>query len=318
MSLTTQQLLVFYSKMTEIRFFEKKLAELFSKGTLGGTSHFCIGEEACAVGVIQAADSNDWLISNHRGHGHLLSRNLDVERVFGELFGRLSGYCRGRGGSQHMCAMDKHFLGTNGITGGGIPIGTGAALALKYKKDPAVAIVFFGDGASNQGTFHESLNMASLWKLPVLYVCENNRYGMSNPVAKSCAGGRVLPRAISYGIAAEQADGMNVETVYTATQKALAFIHSGKGPYLLELMTYRHCGHSKNDPRVYRTRQEEAKMLEQDCIKQCADALLAAGISQEEIDSARATSKKKIDFACETALAAPVGGENNALGGVYA
>ena len=189
MQLSNEKLLEFYHLMVKIRAFEETLSSLFSKGLLGGTSHFCIGQEASAVGVVQGVRDTDWIVSNHRGHGHLLARYLDVDKVMAELLGKLTGYCGGRGGSQHMCAMDKCFLGTNGITGGGIPLATGAALALKVQKKDDIVVAFFGDGASNQGTFHESLNIAALWNLPVLFVCENNKYAMSTPVNRTVAGG---------------------------------------------------------------------------------------------------------------------------------
>lgn len=318
MFVSPEILLQYYERMHRIRFFEQKLADLFSQGLLGGTSHFCIGQEACAVGVLSAAKPDDWVISNHRGHGHLLARGLDPDRVMGELLGKLNGYCGGRGGSQHLCSMDDYFLGTNGITGGGIPIGTGAALALKYRNETKVAIVFFGDGASNQGTFHESLNMASLWKLPVLYVCENNRYGMSTPVEKACAGGSVAARAAAYCIPAASADGLNVCEVAQASAAALEQIRSGHGPFLLELQTYRFCGHSKNDPRVYRSREEEEQMQARDCLLNCKKELLQSGVDAESIEQAEQRARQRIEEAAQKALQAPAGGREHALGGVYA
>ncbi len=318
MQLSDQILLDFYARMCQIRAFEEKLAGLFSRGLLGGTSHFCIGQEACAVGVISAAKDDDWLISNHRGHGHLLARGLDLQRVMSELLGRRDGYCAGRGGSQHLSAPDKFFLGTNGITGGGLPIGTGAALALQYRDSSAVAIVFFGDGASNQGTFHESLNMASLWKLPVLYVCENNLYGMSNPVAKSCASGRVALRGAAYNLPADTADGNDVEAVHQATSAALSHVRASEGPFLLELLTYRHCGHSKNDSRVYRSKDEESAMWERDCLGSCAEKLLRRGIAQERLDQLSEQAQQQVDVAAEQSLQSPACSREEALAGVFA
>ena len=222
MQLSNEKLLEFYHLMVKIRAFEETLSSLFSKGLLGGTSHFCIGQEASAVGVVQGVRDTDWIVSNHRGHGHLLARYLDVDKVMAELLGKLTGYCGGRGGSQHMCAMDKCFLGTNGITGGGIPLATGAALALKVQKKDDIVVAFFGDGASNQGTFHESLNIAALWNLPILFVCENNKYAMSTPVNRTVAGGgQVAPRAAGYKMRAGVFEGRDVEIVYQATQEAV-------------------------------------------------------------------------------------------------
>jgi len=318
MEFPEQTLLDCYARMCLIRAFEEKLAELFSQGLLGGTSHFCIGQEACAVGVITAAREDDWLISNHRGHGHLLARGLELQRVMSELLGRSDGYCGGRGGSQHLSAPDKFFLGTNGITGGGLPIATGAALALQYRGSAQVAIVFFGDGASNQGTFHESLNMASLWKLPVLYVCENNRYGMSNPVEKSCAGGRVSARAQAYCLPADTADGSDVEAVAQAAAQALAQVRSGAGPFLLELSTYRHCGHSKNDPRVYRSKAEEQDMWEHDCLQITRDKLLQRGIPDSRLELLRAQAAEQVEAAARQSLQAPASSRAETLAGVFA
>ncbi|NMA43480.1 MAG: thiamine pyrophosphate-dependent dehydrogenase E1 component subunit alpha [Oligosphaeraceae bacterium] len=318
MQLDAEKLLSYYERMQLIRLFEEKLAELFTIGLLGGTSHFCIGQEASAVGVLAAARDTDWVVSNHRGHGHLLARGLEPARVMAELLGRSTGYCGGRGGSQHMCSMEHHFLGTNGITGGGIPIGTGAAFALKYKAESDIAIVFFGDGASNQGTFHESLNMASLWGLPVLYVCENNRYGMSMPVERACATASIAARAVAYNIDTAEADGSSLPAVLKASAEAIRLVRSAQKPFLLELHCYRHCGHSKNDPRVYRSRDEESQMLAQDCLKQCEALLLEHGVSSEMIALSQERAKQAIEQAAQTALAAPYADCNYARGGVYA
>ncbi len=318
MSFSPEILLHYYERMHLIRFFEQKLGDLFAQGLLGGTSHFCIGQEACAVGVLGAARDDDWVVSNHRGHGHLLARGLDPDRVMGELLGRLNGYCRGRGGSQHLCSMEDYFLGTNGITGGGIPIGTGAALALKYRREDRVVIVFFGDGASNQGTFHESLNMASLWKLPVLYVCENNGYGMSTSIQKACASDNIATRAAAYNIPANCADGMQITEVVKASNQALRQIRAAGGPFLLELQTYRFCGHSKNEPRVYRSREEETRMQERDCLLNCEKELKQRGVPLETIRLAEERARQRIDEAAQKALQAPVGGPEEALGAVYA
>jgi TPP-dependent pyruvate/acetoin dehydrogenase alpha subunit len=304
--------------MLLVRRFEESLGDLFSRNLLGGTSHFCIGQEACAVGVVGAVRETDWLVSNHRGHGHLLARGLDPFRVMAELMGREAGYCGGRGGSQHMCAMDLCFLGTNGITGGGIPIGTGAAWALKYQGKDDIAVVFFGDGAGNQGTFHESLNMASLWKLPVLFVCENNGYGMSNPTASSTAVPMVSDRAAAYSMPGAVADGMNVVSVIEAAAGMAERVRSGEGPALLELTTYRFCGHSKNDPRVYRTREEETAWSERDCLAVAARELRERGLPDAEIERLYDEAAAEMDDVVERALAAPVGSREHALGGVYA
>ena len=304
--------------MLLIRAFEDKLGELFSRGEIGGTSHFCIGQEACAVGVVSACRDTDYLVSNHRGHGHLLARGLDPVRVFAELMGRSVGYCGGRGGSQHMCAMESSFLGTNGITGGGIPIATGAALALRHSGSDRIVVAFFGDGASNQGTFHESLNMASLWSLPVLFVCENNRYGMSMPVARSTACLPISARAAGYSMHGETCDGMDVVAVKERTSQLVERVRAGGGPVLLELMTYRFCGHSKNDPRVYRTREEERDWRQRDCLLVAESRLVELDVSEGQLQAVQAETRQAIEAAVTEALACPAGSREDALGGVYA
>lgn len=314
----TPELTECFRKMLLIRYFEEALSDLFSRNMVGGTSHFCIGQEACAVGVVSAAQPDDVIVSNHRGHGHLLARGLDPMRVMAELLGRETGYCGGRGGSQHMCAMDMAFLGTNGITGGGIPIATGAAFALKYQERPQIVLAFFGDGASNQGTFHESLNMASLWKLPVLYICENNLYGMSISVANSVASGTVAARAPAYDMPASNCDGMDVLAVREHTARMIEHVRSGAGPALLELHTYRYCGHSKNDARLYRTREEEAEWHGRDCLDHTATYLRERGLSQADIDALKQSVHAHVDQIVDVASQQPYGDETHALGGVYA
>jgi len=302
-----------------IRRFEERLAELFSAGKLGGTSHFCIGQEASAVGVISECADSDYLVSNHRGHGHLLARGLSSDRIMGELMGRTSGYCGGRGGSQHMCSMDNYFLGTNGITGGGIPIATGAAFALKYKASKQIVVVFFGDGASNQGTFHESLNMASLWGLPILFVCENNGYAMSQPVTESCASNSIVQRAEAYNIASKSCDGMDLLAVKSMAADLISQVREGDEPRFLELKTYRHCGHSKNDARLYRTRDEEKEWLERDCVVLTANILRALGVTDKELGKVHADVELELDNAIKDAQLAPsVDRADMVIGGVYA
>jgi len=217
-----------------------------------------------------------------------------------------------------MCALEKHFLGTNGITAGGIPIATGAAYALKYKGSDQIVVAFFGDGASNQGTFHESLNMAALWTLPVLYVCENNHYGMSIPVGRSTACSPISARAGSYGMRGETCDGMDVAEVKRHAAELIHSVRSGHGPALLELLTYRFCGHSKNDARVYRTREEEAQWEERDCLKTAAVLLGDSGFASNDIEAIEADARRTVDNAVQVASSSPYGNENDAVGGVYA
>ncbi len=314
----TAELLAGYKYMLLIRKFEEAIAELFERNLIGGTSHFCIGQEACAVGVVSETRETDYLVSNHRGHGHLLARGLDPARVLAELMGRSYGYCGGKGGSQHMCAMDRFFLGTNGITGGGIPIGAGAAYALQRQNSDSIVVVFFGDGASNQGTFHESLNMASLWDLPVLYVCENNFYAMSQSIDNSIAGGSVAKRAEVYQMNAEKCDGMNLPAIKQKSAEMIASVREQRRPMLLELFTYRFCGHSKNDKRVYRTREEEAEWQQRDCLHLTRTYLEAQGVSTAELDSVVADVEDEISEAVAKASAQPYGSYEDALGPVFA
>lgn len=248
-----------YEQMVRIRIFEEAVEQLFLEGEISGTAHTAIGQEAIAVGVCAALRTQDRITSTHRGHAHLLARGGEPKRMMAELFGRAPGYSGGRGGSQMMADRSIGFLGGNGITGGSLPIAVGAALAARMTGREAMTVCFFGDGASNQGTFHESMNLAALWKLPVLFVCENNGYAMSTPTACAVAGGgKVALRAAGYGMPAIEVDGNWFPAVHEAARDARTRAVAGEGPTLLECRTYRLSGHSRGDPRVYRSREEEA------------------------------------------------------------
>ena len=249
----------FYRQMLRIRLFEERVNKLFATGRLYGTTHLYIGQEAVAVGVCSALTVDDQASSTHRGHGHFLAKGGDMKRMMAELFGHETGYCQGRGGSQHMADMEIGFLGSNGIVGGGIPNATGAALSAKLLNTQRVVVSFFGDGATNQGVFHESLNMASIWDLPIIYICENNLYGMSTPISHVSKVEDLAVRAKSYDMPAAIVNGCDVLAVYEAAREAIARARQGKGPTLLECKTYRWLGHSKSDPRRYRSRDEEAR-----------------------------------------------------------
>lgn len=253
-------------QMLLIRAFEERVETLFGEGRITGTSHTAIGQEAVCVGVCSCLGVEDAVTSTHRGHGHFIARGGDPARMMAELFGKATGYSGGRGGSQLMADFALGFMGGNGITGGSIPTATGLALAMQYQHKNAVTICFFGDGAVNQGAFHESLNMASLWKLPVIYACENNGYAMSTPVRQASAVPSVALRASAYGMVSETIDGNDVFLVRDALQRAACRSRSGDGPSLLEFMTYRQSGHSRGDPRVYRTREEEKEWRQRDPI----------------------------------------------------
>lgn len=253
--------------MLKIRFFEERLEHLVSRGDIGGTCHVCIGQEAVAVGVLDQVGVNDKVVSSHRGHGHLIAKGGDLTRIFAEFMGRKGGYCMGRGGTQHLCAASIGFYGTNGITGGNIPVAAGLALAAKKDGDGSVAVSFFGDGAVNQGTFHETLNMAVIWKLPVVFVCENNLYAMSTHIGRVSNTQDLAKRAEPYGMPALIADGCDIADIEAKAKQAVDHARAGRGPFFLEAKTYRHRGHSKSDNRAYRSKEEEQNWLEKDCVK---------------------------------------------------
>jgi TPP-dependent pyruvate/acetoin dehydrogenase alpha subunit len=276
-ALTREEALAAYRMMLLIRRFEEAVNEAFAQSRVRGTSHLCIGQEGVAVGAMAGLRPDDQVTSNHRGHGHFLAKGGHPKRIMAELFGKETGYAGGRGGTQHMAWYEIGFLGSNGVTGGGIPIATGAALAARQTGSDHIVVCFFGDGASAQGTFHESLNIAALWKLPVVYLCENNQYAMSTPVSESCPVPRIADRALGYGIPSESVDGSDVSAVKGAVLRAAERARAGDGPTLVEARTYRYHGHSKSDTCEYRTREEEARHKARDPILLAESCLLRAG-----------------------------------------
>ncbi len=305
--------------MKLIRVFEERVDRLFVEARIHGTTHLCIGQEAVPVGACAAVRPDDLASGSHRGHGLALAKGLDPKRLMAELLGRRDGYCQGRGGTQHVASLAHGFLGTNGITGGGIPVATGAALAAKLRRTGQVVLSFFGDGASNQGTFHESLNMAAIWRLPVVYVCENNLYAMSTPIREAAAVADLAVRAAGYGMPGETIDGNDVlevrETVASAAERA----RSGGGPTLIECKTYRHRGHSKSDEREYRTRSEEACWLELDPILRSERRLMAAGeLTAEALARLDAEVNAEVDDAVAFAEASQPLDSSLAAEGVFA
>ena len=260
MQLTREQLLDGYRRMRRIRAFEEKLAELVGSGRLAGFLHLYAGEEAVAVGVALHLSDRDWLTSTHRGHGHCLAKGVDPKRMMAELFGRATGTCKGKGGSMHIADLDRGMLGANGIVGAGIPLAVGAALTARTKRTGGVAVAFFGDGASNQGQFHEALNLAAVWKLPVVFVAENNGYGEATPHEFACSVRDVATRAAAYGIPGVIADGMDFFDVWGKAGAAIARARAGEGPTLLECKTYRYFGHYVGDNLKYRTKEEAETM----------------------------------------------------------
>jgi len=296
-----------YSLMLTIRFFEEAIERLFLEGRVMGTAHTCIGQEAVAVGVAAALEPRDAMTTTHRGHGHFLARGADAGRAMAELFGRETGYSRGRGGSQMMMDPSIGFFGANGITGGSIPFATGLALDAQLKGTGRVTVCFFGDGASNQGVFHESLNIAALWKLPVLYIVENNGYAMSTATARGLANTHIADRAAAYGMPGASVDGNDLRAVRDAVAALAADLRAGKGPALLECVTYRLSGHSRGDPRVYRTREEEAVAWKNDPILRLEERLKAEGVLTDEgISVTRHAAKARIDEAIRFAETSPL------------
>jgi acetoin:2,6-dichlorophenolindophenol oxidoreductase subunit alpha len=266
-------------KMYLIRRFEEGAEESYMRGLIHGTMHLSIGQEASAVGICMALTDEDQITSTHRGHGHSIAKGADVKRMFAEFFGKTTGYCRGRGGSMHIADVSKGNLGANGIVGGGIPIAVGAALTAKTLKTGKVAVSFFGDGANNEGAFHEALNMASIWRLPVVFVCENNGYGMSTSVGRSTAVPNIADRAAAYGMPGVIVDGNVLSEVAEAAHEAVERARSGEGPTLIECKTYRYRGHSKSDRNRYRTKEEiEQWMTSRDPIALFEAELLEFGV----------------------------------------
>ena len=301
------ELIAHYRTMLLIRRFEEKVDRLFATGELSGTSHLCAGQEATAVGGCAALQPDDLVSSNHRGHGHFLAKGGDPKRIMAELFGKETGYSRGKGGTQHMACLEIGFLGSFGITGGGIPIATGAALSAKLRKTGQVVLCFFGEGAANQGTFNESLNMAAIWRLPVVYLCENNLYAMSTPFGKAFAIGDIADRAAGYDMPGEVVDGNHLQTVKSAVAQAGSRARSGDGPTLIEAKTYRYFGHSRSDTRPYRTKQEEEDWKARDPINRARDFLSEQGwLKQTQDEEIRDQVKHEIEEAVEFARQSPV------------
>lgn len=294
-----------YIKMLHTRLFEEKVAYFFSMGMVHGTTHLYVGEEASAVGACCALDEEDLITSTHRGHGQCIGKGIDLNRMMAELLGKVTGYCKGKGGSMHIADLERGNLGANGVVGGGHCISVGAALTLKMKKKNNVVVCFFGDGAANEGSFHEGLNLASVWKLPVIYFCENNLYGMSVPTSKSMNIKDVAERAAAYGIKGQIIDGNNVVEVYETVKKAKEYVKKN-GPILIESKTYRWLGHSKSDANVYRTKEEIAAWKEKDPIKWHRNYLLENGIfTAEELDAVEKQAKEDIEKAVEFAESSP-------------
>ena len=302
-----EQNLHFYRQMAKIRAFEEQVNELYKGAKMPGLAHLYVGEEAVAVGVCEALRRDDYITSTHRGHGHCLAKGAAVDRMFAELLGKATGYCRGKGGSMHIADPETGNLGANAIVGGSAGIATGAALSARMRGSDQVAVCFFGDGALGQGLLYEAMNMAALWALPVLYVCENNLYGEYTPGAETIAG-EILARARAFGIHAESVDGQDVQLVHATTRRLVERARRGGGPAFLECKTYRYYGHHVGDVnREYRTREEEREwMTQHDPLQTLAGRLLARGLVDEEVFARiRADVRAEVERGVQSALAAP-------------
>jgi len=277
-----EPLVYMYRKMLEVRRFEEKVWDLFGRNIIPGTLHLYIGEEATAVGVCANLRVDDYITSTHRGHGHCIAKGADLKKMMAEILGKKTGYCKGKGGSMHVADATVGILGATAVVGSAIPIAVGAALSCKLRKSDRVVACFFGDGASNNGTFHESLNMAAIWKLPVIFVCENNMYAMGTRISNVTAIENIADRATGYGMPGVTVDGNDVVAVYKAAKDAVERARNGGGPTLIECKTYRHKGHSRFDPAKYRPPEEVEEWMKRDPISRFKEKLIREGILTEE------------------------------------
>jgi pyruvate dehydrogenase E1 component alpha subunit len=291
-----------YRQMLLIRRFEEKAAQLYGMGLIGGFCHLYIGQEAVVVGMQMAVQEGDQVITTYRDHGHMLATGMDPKGVMAELTGRSGGYSRGKGGSMHMFSKEKNFYGGHGIVGANVPLGAGIAFANRYRGNGAVCLTYFGDGAANQGQVYESFNMAKLWKLPVVFIIENNKYAMGTSVERSAATTIFAQRGRSFDIPGEQVDGMDVRAVKATGARVVQAVREGGGPYILEMLTYRYRGHSMSDPAKYRSREEVQKMREEhDPIEQVRRRLLDGLVSEDELKSIDAEVRGIVNGAAEFA-----------------
>lgn len=311
----TQQI---YKTMLLIRYFEEQVARLFADGVMHGTTHLYIGEEAVAASVMAALQQSDVIFSTHRGHGHCIAKGIDLGAMMAEMMGRQTGSCGGRGGSMHIADPENGNFGSNGVVAGGVPLAVGAALAMKQKSSGQIVVCFFGDGATNQGSFHEAMNLASVWKLPVLFICEDNQYGLSMSRSYAMNVEDIAQRAQSYGMPSKTIDGNDAIGVYREAVKAADLVREN-GPMLLVCETYRIYGHSKSDKNVYRTSEEIAQWREKDPITRMKAALLAdGGFSAEELESIDCCAKEAMEAAMAFAHGSPYPSTDTICDGVYA
>jgi acetoin:2,6-dichlorophenolindophenol oxidoreductase subunit alpha len=298
-------LLGLFRTMLTIRLFEQRVAKEFRTGEIPGFVHMYVGEEAVAAGVCANLQHDDYVTSTHRGHGHCIAKGCDLRAMMAEIYGREDGLCKGRGGSMHIADFSRGMLGANAIVGGGVALATGAGLASQVGGSGQVAVAFFGDGAANQGVLHESLNLAAIWKLPLLYVCENNGFAESTPAAYATSVADVASRAVGYGIPGVVADGADVRDVYTAARTAVERARAGQGATLLEVKTYRFMGHFEGDPDRYRDDEDRRVTRENDALEKLRGELLEDGVAEDELEGIRAELEAAIAEAVEFARASP-------------
>ncbi len=313
LSLDKEFCLRMYKQMLTIRMFEEKAIELFEHSLIRGNVHPCIGQEAVSVGVCSSLRRDDYMLNTHRGHGNCIAKGADLKLMMAELLGKATGYCKGKGGSMHIADFEGGNLGANGIVGGGIPIAVGAGISVQNRGTDQVVACFFGDGATNQGTFHESLNLAALWKLPVIFVCENNLYALSTPIREAIPISRISDRAVAYGMAGTSLDGNDVVEVYTKTKEAVRRARAGEGPTLLDCITYRFFGHFTGDPGrgiTYRSKEEMDQWLNRCPIKEFRKRLIQEKIMTEETGkeieaNVNASIEEAVQFAKESSFPSP-------------
>ena len=306
--LSKEQLLKMYKQVQEIRQFDDKVKQLVSKGKVPGMTHFSVGEEASSVGAMAALNSDDIITSNHRGHGQAIAKGIDLNAMMAEILGKYTGICKGKGGSMHIADVESGNLGANGIVGGGHGLAVGAALTQQMKKTGKIVVCFFGDGATNEGSFHEAMNMASIWKLPVIFYCLNNGYGISANIHKMVNVEHLYERAAAYGMPFKYIeDGNDAVSVYNTFKEAVDYVREGNGPIFVESITYRWYGHSSSDPGKYRTREEVEEWKKKDPILKLANYIVGNKIAtEEELKNIELEVKNMVDGAVKFAEESPL------------
>jgi len=318
LNLEKEKLVEMYTKMVEIRNFEEKVFELYGRNLVPGTIHLYAGEEAVAVGVCSNLRRDDYITSTHRGHGHCIAKGAQLKKIMAELLGKRTGYCEGKGGSMHIADFSIGMLGATAVVGAGIPIAVGAGLSAKLRGTDQVVACFFGDGASNQGTFHEGINMTSIWKLPVIFVCENNLYAMGTRQSRVMAIESIADRAVAYGIPGVAIDGNDVMAVHRTAREAVERARKGEGATLIECKTYRHKGHSRIDPARYRPNEEVEEWLRRDPIKRFKEKLLQTHtLTEAEIALAEKQALARVEEAVKFTMESPHPAPREALEDVY-